>query len=155
VGVLFQEDVSVGSVSASPLSQLFSFVEHSLSSLLPSQRWTMVSIRRIEGTQRCHRIYNVCVQQVASGATSLRKSRLIPNIRTDFPCFSSKIVEHSRYLLNCSSVGLSDTPGLLVQSVAVPSPASRAGLQEGDLIVSAGGAETRSIEGLYEQLVKA
>jgi hypothetical protein len=62
----------------------------------------MVSIGRIEGThegtQRCHRIYNVCVQQVASGATSLRKSRLIPNIRTDFPCFGSKIVEHSRYL---------------------------------------------------------
>ena len=53
------------------------------------------------------------------------------------------------------SAGLPDTPGLLVQSVAVPSPASRAGLQEGDLIISAGGAETRSVESLYEQLVKA
>ncbi len=53
------------------------------------------------------------------------------------------------------SVGLPDTPGLLVQSIAVPSPASRAGLQEGDLIISAGDAETRSIESLYEQLVKA
>jgi DNA-binding MarR family transcriptional regulator len=53
------------------------------------------------------------------------------------------------------SVGLSDTPGLLVQSVTIPSPASAAGLQEGDLIVSAGGTEIRSIEGLYEKIVAA
>lgn len=53
------------------------------------------------------------------------------------------------------SVGLSDTPGLLVQSVAIPSPASVAGLQEGDLIVSAGGTETRSIERLHEKIVAA
>lgn len=53
------------------------------------------------------------------------------------------------------SVGLPDTPGLLVQNVAVPSAASQAGLQEGDLIIAAGGAETRSIESLYERLVKA
>jgi DNA-binding MarR family transcriptional regulator len=53
------------------------------------------------------------------------------------------------------SAGLPDTPGLLVQSVALSSLASRAGLQEGDLIISAGGAETRSIESLYEQLTKA
>ena len=53
------------------------------------------------------------------------------------------------------SAGLSDTPGLLVQSVAVPSPASRVGLREGDLIIAAGGTETRSIESLHQQLVKA
>jgi S1-C subfamily serine protease len=54
-----------------------------------------------------------------------------------------------------NSAGLPDTPGLLVQSVAIPSPASRAGLREGDLIIAAAGAETRSIESMYEQLVKA
>jgi predicted metalloprotease with PDZ domain len=53
------------------------------------------------------------------------------------------------------SAGLPDRPGLLVQSVAIPSPASRAGLREGDLLIAAGGAETRSIESMYEQLVKA
>ena len=53
------------------------------------------------------------------------------------------------------SVGLPDTAGLLVQNVAVPSIASQAGLQEGDLIITAGGAETRSIESLYEQLARA
>jgi len=53
------------------------------------------------------------------------------------------------------SVGLPDTPGLLVQNIAVPGPASRAGLQEGDLIVSAGGAEIRSIESLHKKLVEA
>jgi DNA-binding MarR family transcriptional regulator len=52
------------------------------------------------------------------------------------------------------SVGLPDTPGLLVQSVAIPSPASQTGLREGDLIIAAGGTQTRSIESLYEQLAK-
>jgi S1-C subfamily serine protease len=53
------------------------------------------------------------------------------------------------------SVGLPDTPGLLGQSVALPSSASAAGLQEGDLIVSAGGTEIRSIESLHEKIVAA
>jgi len=35
------------------------------------------------------------------------------------------------------SSGLPDIDGLLVQNVAVPSPANEAGLLEGDLIISA------------------
>jgi len=53
------------------------------------------------------------------------------------------------------SSGLSDIPGLLVQSVTVPGLAASAGLQEGDLIVSANKTEIRSIESLYEQLLAA
>jgi DNA-binding MarR family transcriptional regulator len=53
------------------------------------------------------------------------------------------------------SSGLPDIPGLLVQSVAMPGPAASAGLQEGDLIVSANKTEIRSIESLYEQLLAA
>ena len=51
------------------------------------------------------------------------------------------------------SVGLTDAPGLLVQAVAIPSPASEAGLQEGDLIVSADGTEIRSIDCLHQKLL--
>lgn len=57
---------------------------------------------------------------------------------------------HARKIRRSS--GLPDMTGLLVQSVAAPGPAAAAGLQEGDLIVSANGAEMRSIENLYEQL---
>jgi len=53
------------------------------------------------------------------------------------------------------STGLSDIPGLLVQSVTVPGLAASAGLQEGDLIVAADGTEIRSIQRLYEQLLAA
>jgi DNA-binding MarR family transcriptional regulator len=59
---------------------------------------------------------------------------------------------HSARKIRRSS-GLPDIPGLLVQNVASPSPAAEAGLQEGDLIVSANGVEMRSIEGLHEQLL--
>jgi DNA-binding MarR family transcriptional regulator len=51
--------------------------------------------------------------------------------------------------------GLPEIAGLLVQSVAVPGSAASAGLQEGDLIVSANETELRSVEGLYEQLLAA
>ncbi len=59
---------------------------------------------------------------------------------------------HSARKMRRSS-GLPDIPGLLVQSVASASPAAEAGLQEGDLIVSANGTEMRSIESLHEQLL--
>ena len=39
------------------------------------------------------------VRQAASGAACLRERQPIPNIHTDFLRFTSKIVEHSRYLL--------------------------------------------------------
>jgi regulator of sigma E protease len=42
-----------------------------------------------------------------------------------------------------------------VQSVAVPSPAASADLEEGDLIVSTNKTEIRSIESLCEQLLAA
>jgi DNA-binding MarR family transcriptional regulator len=51
------------------------------------------------------------------------------------------------------SSGLPDIPGLLVQSITASGTAAEAGLQEGDLIVSANGAEMRSIESLHAQLL--
>lgn len=50
------------------------------------------------------------------------------------------------------AAGLPELSGLLVQAVAVPGPASDAGLREGDLIVAANGEEVRSIDTLYTQL---
>lgn len=50
------------------------------------------------------------------------------------------------------SSGLPEIPGLLVQSVTIPGLAREAGLQEGDLIISANDQEIRSIEMLSEQL---
>src|SRR5215831_2065935 len=44
------------------------------------------------------RIYNMCVQQSASKAILRRSARSIPIFRADFLPFTSKIVEHSRYL---------------------------------------------------------
>jgi DNA-binding MarR family transcriptional regulator len=50
------------------------------------------------------------------------------------------------------AVGLPDRTGLLVVGVADGSPASAAGLAEGDLLVSAGGVELRSVASLYQAL---
>src|SRR5258708_1574584 len=44
------------------------------------------------------RMYNICVQQPASQAILRRSARSIPMFRADFLPFTSKIVEHSRYL---------------------------------------------------------
>src|SRR5216684_943992 len=44
------------------------------------------------------RIYNICVQQPASKAILRRSARSIHMFRADFLPFTSKIVEHSRYL---------------------------------------------------------
>lgn len=50
------------------------------------------------------------------------------------------------------AVGLPDREGLLVHAVEDGSPADRAGLEDGDLIVAAGGRDVASIDDLYEQL---
>jgi DNA-binding MarR family transcriptional regulator len=50
------------------------------------------------------------------------------------------------------AVGLPDRTGLLVVGVADGSPAHAAGLAEGDLLVSAGGVELRSVASLYQAL---
>src|SRR5258708_29503421 len=44
------------------------------------------------------RMHNSCVQQPASPAILRRSARSIPMFRADFLPFTSKIVEHSRYL---------------------------------------------------------
>ena len=51
-----------------------------------------------------------------------------------------------------SAVGLPDTDGLLIRGVADDSPAARAGLAQGDLIVAAGGNPVGSPDDLFEAL---
>jgi serine protease Do len=50
------------------------------------------------------------------------------------------------------AVGLPERDGLLVRDVEEDSPAERAGVESGDLIVAAGGAELEGIDGLYSAL---
>jgi serine protease Do len=50
------------------------------------------------------------------------------------------------------SVGLPDTDGLLIREVMDDSPAARAGLAQGDLIVAAGGQPARTPDDLYDAL---
>ncbi len=50
------------------------------------------------------------------------------------------------------SVGLPDTDGLLIREVMDDSPAARAGLAQGDLIVAAGGQPVRTPDDLYDAL---
>ncbi|HET8571289.1 MAG TPA: trypsin-like peptidase domain-containing protein [Candidatus Limnocylindria bacterium] len=53
------------------------------------------------------------------------------------------------------AVGLSERDGLLVREVEDDSPASRAGIAEGDLIVAAGGREIASADDLFDVLAAA
>jgi len=53
------------------------------------------------------------------------------------------------------AVGLPDAEGLLVRHVEDNSPASRAGLAEGDLIVQAAGRPVRGMDDLFEALAAA
>jgi serine protease Do len=50
------------------------------------------------------------------------------------------------------AVGLPDAAGVLVRSVADSSPAARAGIERGDLIVRAGGEEVDGVDALYRVL---
>jgi serine protease Do len=50
------------------------------------------------------------------------------------------------------AVGLPDQAGVLIRSVADGSPADRAGLERGDLIVRAGGEEIDGVDSLYRAL---
>ena len=53
------------------------------------------------------------------------------------------------------AVGLADAEGLLIRHVEDNSPASRAGLAEGDLIVQAAGRPVQGIDDLFEALATA
>jgi S1-C subfamily serine protease len=50
------------------------------------------------------------------------------------------------------AVGLPERAGLLVRAVEEGSPAERAGLRTGDLLVTAGGASLRTHDDLYDAL---
>src|ERR1700742_2187164 len=52
----------------------------------------------------------------------------------------------------CRAVGLPDVEGLLIQQVAEDSPAARAGLSSGDLIVAAGGQPVGGVDDLFDAL---
>ena len=51
-----------------------------------------------------------------------------------------------------SSVGLAEREGILVRKVQDSSPAARAGIESGDLIVAASGRPVDGIDALYQQL---
>jgi serine protease Do len=53
------------------------------------------------------------------------------------------------------AVGLPDTDGLLIRDVTDASPAARAGLAQGDLIVAAAGQPVRSVDDLFDALQAA
>jgi len=53
------------------------------------------------------------------------------------------------------AVGLPDVEGLLIREVSGESPAARAGLAAGDLIVAAGGQPVRAIDDLFDALQAA
>src|SRR5215831_17340937 len=53
------------------------------------------------------------------------------------------------------AVGLPDTEGLLIRDVAEDSPAARAGLAQGDLIVAAAGQPVRTADDLFDALQAA
>jgi serine protease Do len=53
------------------------------------------------------------------------------------------------------AVGLPDREGLLIRDVTEGSPAERAGLAKGDLIVTAGGQPARSVDDLFDALQAA
>lgn len=53
------------------------------------------------------------------------------------------------------AVGLPDTEGLLIQQVAEDSPAARAGLSSGDLIVAAAGRPVGGVDDLFDALQRA
>ena len=53
------------------------------------------------------------------------------------------------------AVGLPDVEGLLVREVTEPSPAARAGLAAGDLIVAAGGQPVATTDDLFDALAAA
>jgi len=50
------------------------------------------------------------------------------------------------------AVGLPDTEGVLIREVAEASPAARAGLAQGDLIVAAAGRPVRTLDDLFDAL---
>jgi serine protease Do len=50
------------------------------------------------------------------------------------------------------AVGLPERDGLLVRDVEDESPADRAGIERGDLIVAAAGTDLEGIDGLYSAL---
>jgi S1-C subfamily serine protease len=53
------------------------------------------------------------------------------------------------------AVGLPERDGILIRAVEDDSPASRAGLERGDLIVAAGEQDIGGIDSLYEALEAA
>jgi serine protease Do len=53
------------------------------------------------------------------------------------------------------AVGLPELDGLLVRDVVDESPAARAGLASGDMIVAAGGQPVRTVDDLYDALQAA
>jgi S1-C subfamily serine protease len=51
-----------------------------------------------------------------------------------------------------TAVGLPERDGVLVRAVEPESPADRAGIERGDLIVAAGGQAVERVDALYEVL---
>lgn len=77
----------------------------------------------------------------------LRGGELPPPVRLGVAIAPAHVARRLR-----AAVGLPERDGLLVRAVAESSPAARAGIEKGDLIVAAGGEQLRRLDDLYPKL---
>ena len=94
---------------------------------------------------------------VALGASGLREaaSRLTRGESSERPVLGVAVAPPWVSRKMRRAVGLPEREGLLVRGVEEDSPAGRAGLARGDLIVAAAGSELDSLEALYRSLEEA
>jgi serine protease Do len=84
---------------------------------------------------------------VRDRAAMLGRGEAVPHRRLGVAVAPPRVARRLR-----RAVGLPERAGLLVRAVEDDSPAERAGLERGDLIVAAGGSELDSVDGLYAAL---
>jgi serine protease Do len=78
---------------------------------------------------------------------SLSRGEPAPRVRLGVAVAPPRVARRLR-----SAVGLPERDGVLVRAVEEGSPAERAGMERGDLIVAAGGWQVERVEALYEVL---
>ncbi len=87
--------------------------------------------------------------------TAERVARLVGGEQRSTPRLGVAVASPGAARRLRAAVGLAPRDGVLVQAVQDGTPADRAGLGRGDLIVGAAGAEVSSLDALYEALDQA